>query len=74
MKRSRIVRRWEWVSRNAGLIIESTHATEKSAPISEVQAYIAYLISSLVFEVSVLLCSENAVHNGFRNALETVVL
>jgi hypothetical protein len=42
--------------------------------ISGAQAYIAYLFSSLVFEVSVLLCSENELRNVCRNAWQTVVL
>jgi len=41
---------------------------------SRIQAYIAYLFGRLVFEGSVLLCSENDLRNVCRNAWETVVL
>jgi hypothetical protein len=50
------------------------HPCEKSALGFETQAYIAYLFGRLVFEGSVLLCSENALRNVCRNAWETIVL
>jgi hypothetical protein len=50
--------------------VQGAHTPSKNPRlVSRTQAYVAYLLSTLVFEGSVVLCSEN----DLRNAWETVV-